>query len=121
MMFFKKAEIGVKSIQDILNLGIYITTVIKSHLPILEAELALFPNLKVIMLMGDVDCRRYSAHDGIGTQLIFLYYNTVFLTGFSSVFCRGLTCFDRELPYKVCVIYKTCRTRNFVYCQTCVS
>ena len=65
---FEKAEIGVKSIQDILNLGIYITTavkipkigytvetsVIKSHLPILEAELKLFPNLKVIMLMGDV-------------------------------------------------------------------
>ena len=65
---FEKAGVGIKSIQDILNLGIYITTavkipktnyavetsVIKSHLPILEAELALFSNLKVIMLMGDV-------------------------------------------------------------------
>jgi uracil-DNA glycosylase len=28
--------------------------VLKTHLPILEAELALFPNLKVIMLMGNV-------------------------------------------------------------------
>jgi len=28
--------------------------VIKAHLPFLEAELMLFPNLKVIMLMGDV-------------------------------------------------------------------
>jgi uracil-DNA glycosylase len=65
---FEKAGVYVKSMQDILNLGIYITTavkipktsytvdpeVIKAHLPILEAEIALFPNLKVIMLMGDV-------------------------------------------------------------------
>lgn len=49
-------------------MGIYITTAVKSpkssytvdpavieaQLPILEAELALFPNLQVIMLMGDV-------------------------------------------------------------------
>jgi uracil-DNA glycosylase len=54
--------------RDILDLGIYITTalktpkegytpdpeVIKIQLPLLEAEFALFPNLKVIMLMGDV-------------------------------------------------------------------
>ena len=65
---FEKASVSVKSIGDILDLGIYITTavktpksgytvepeVIKAHLPILEAELAMFPNLKVIMLMGDV-------------------------------------------------------------------
>ena len=54
--------------RDVLDLGIYITTalktpkegytaapeVIRAQLPLLEAELALFPNLKVIMLMGDV-------------------------------------------------------------------
>jgi uracil-DNA glycosylase len=65
---FNQAGVDVKSIQDILNLGIYITTavkspktgyavepeIIKAHLPVLEAELALFPNLKIIMLMGDV-------------------------------------------------------------------
>ena len=65
---FEKAGVAVKSIQDILDLGIYITTavkipktnytvepgIIKSHLPILEAEIAMLPNLKVIMLMGDV-------------------------------------------------------------------
>ena len=53
---------------NILNMGIYITTavkspkteyivdiaVIKEYLPILEAELDLFPRVKVIMLMGDV-------------------------------------------------------------------
>jgi uracil-DNA glycosylase len=51
-----------------LDLGIYITTAVKSpkqgysvdseklseHLPILEHEIEMFPNVKVIMLMGDV-------------------------------------------------------------------
>jgi len=68
LALFKKANVNVKSMQDILDLGIYITTAVKipktgytvapdlirAHLPLLEAELALFPNLKVIMLMGDV-------------------------------------------------------------------
>lgn len=65
---FNKAGLNVRSIKDILNLGIYITTAVKfpktdytvetglitAHLPLLEAELALFPNLKAIMLNGDV-------------------------------------------------------------------
>ena len=68
LSLFLKANVSVKSMQEVLDLGIYITTavktskteytvateLIKSHLPILEAELALFPNLKAIMLMGDV-------------------------------------------------------------------
>ena len=54
--------------QDILRAGIYITNAVKTpkteytidkgsiekSLPYLEAELSLFPNIKVIMLMGDV-------------------------------------------------------------------
>lgn len=65
---FAAAGVNVGSIRDILDKGIYITTavkspkssytvdpeIIKAHLPILEAELAIFPRLKVIMLMGDV-------------------------------------------------------------------
>lgn len=65
---FEKAGVAVKSIKDILDLGIYITTavktpktsytvsteVIRAHLPVLEEELTMFPNLSVIMLMGDV-------------------------------------------------------------------
>ena len=65
---FRKAGIEVKSIQDILNLGIYITNAVKTpkseyvvskdsieeSLPYLEKELELFPNLQVVMLMGDV-------------------------------------------------------------------
>ena len=65
---FGKAGIGVQSMRDILNMGIYITTAVKSpkteytvstemiraHLPLLQAEIELFPKLKGIMLMGDV-------------------------------------------------------------------
>ena len=65
---FEGANVSVNNMNDILNMGIYITTaikclktgytvdtaVIKDHLPFLEAEISLFPNLKVIMLMGDV-------------------------------------------------------------------
>jgi hypothetical protein len=65
---FAAAGVRAKSMRDILDMGIYITTavkipktgyavdakLIKAHLPILEAELALFPNLSAIMLMGDV-------------------------------------------------------------------
>jgi len=65
---FNDAGTPVKSIWDILVMGIYLTTAIKcgktgyaiqtsnikecSHL--LEKELALFPHLKAILLMGDV-------------------------------------------------------------------
>ncbi len=64
---FRKAGIEVSSVQDILNNGIYITNAVKTpkteyavwenieeSLPYLERELALFPNVNVIMLMGDV-------------------------------------------------------------------
>ncbi len=65
---FQKAGVNVNSMKDILNLGIYITTavkspkteytvspeIIKAHLPILKAEIELFSNLQVIMLCGDV-------------------------------------------------------------------
>ena len=58
----------VNSMQDILQMGIYITNAVKTpkteyaiekssiedSLPYLEAELSLFPHVKVIMLMGDV-------------------------------------------------------------------
>lgn len=65
---FRKAGIEVDSIWDILNNGIYITNAVKTpkseyavskesieeSLPYLERELAMFPDVKVIMLMGDV-------------------------------------------------------------------
>lgn len=65
---FQRAGAEVHSIQDILQLGIYITNAVKTpkteyaieksnienSLPWLEAEISLFPNRRVIMLMGDV-------------------------------------------------------------------
>ncbi len=65
---FQGAGAEAASIQDILQMGIYLTNAVKTpktgntieksrienSLPYLEAELSFFPNLKVIMLMGDV-------------------------------------------------------------------
>lgn len=65
---FKKAGCPVNGISDILDIGVYITNAVKmpksgytieknsieDSLPYLEKELSLFPNVKVIMLMGDV-------------------------------------------------------------------
>ena len=65
---FRQAGLDVQSIGDILRMGVYITNAVKTpktayavesasidtSLPFLEAELALLPNAKVIMLCGDV-------------------------------------------------------------------
>jgi uracil-DNA glycosylase len=65
---FNAAGVQATNMRDILGMGIYVTTAVKSpktgyavdpaviqaHLPVLKAELSLFPNLKAIMLMGDV-------------------------------------------------------------------
>jgi len=65
---FEKAGFRAKSINDIIAAGVYITNAVKvpktdttisremieKCIPILEYEMGLFPNLKVIMLMGDV-------------------------------------------------------------------
>jgi uracil-DNA glycosylase len=68
LLAFQDAGAKVASIQDILDLGVYLTTAVKcgktgygiatptiqhcSHL--LEKEIALFQNVKVYLLMGDV-------------------------------------------------------------------
>jgi uracil-DNA glycosylase len=65
---FKDAGCDVTSFDDILNLGVYLTTAVKCGKTgygikagtikecslILEDEIALFPNVKAFMLMGDV-------------------------------------------------------------------
>lgn len=65
---FNKAGLAVSGIEEILRHGIYITNAVKTpkseytiekssiekSLPYLAKEIALFPNLRVIMLMGDV-------------------------------------------------------------------
>ena len=68
---FRDAGADVSSVQDILDLGVYMTTAVKcgkvgytiKAAPIrecsllLERELALFPNLQAYLLMGDVAIR----------------------------------------------------------------
>jgi hypothetical protein len=65
---FKDAGAGVSSIKDMLEMGVYLTTAVKCGKInyniksntikecsfLLEKELTLFPNVKVLMLMGDV-------------------------------------------------------------------
>jgi uracil-DNA glycosylase family 4 len=65
---FRDAGENVTSMLDIINLGVYITTAIKcaktqyavspetmkNCSELLDQEIALFPNVKVLMLMGDV-------------------------------------------------------------------
>lgn len=65
---FKDAGAEVSTVQDILALGVYLTTAVKCGKTkygikldtikacslLLEQELALFPQVKVVMLMGDV-------------------------------------------------------------------
>jgi uracil-DNA glycosylase len=72
---FKDAGAQVSSIQDIVALGVYLTTAVKCGKTgygiksgtidecsrILEKELALFPNVKVYMLMGDVSIKAINA------------------------------------------------------------
>lgn len=65
---FRDAGASVKTMRDILNLGVYLTTAVKCgkteyRIPaaavrecstLLEREIALFPNVKAFLLMGDV-------------------------------------------------------------------
>ncbi len=68
VLAFQDAGAKVGSVQDILRLGVYLTTsvkcgktgygietaTVKECSKLLEKELALFPNVKALLLMGDV-------------------------------------------------------------------
>ena len=68
---FNDAGVDVSSMQDILDLGVYLTTAVKCGKTgygikantikecsfLLEKELALFPDVQVLMLMGDIAIR----------------------------------------------------------------
>jgi uracil-DNA glycosylase len=71
---FKDAGAEVGSIQDILDLGVYLTTAVKCGKTgygiatstigqcsrLLEKEVALFPNVKAYLLMGDVAIKAFN-------------------------------------------------------------
>jgi len=74
VLAFNDAGVAVTSIQDILKLGAYLTTAVKCAKTaygiqaatikecsfILEDELALFPNVRAYLLMGDVAIKAFN-------------------------------------------------------------
>ena len=74
LALFRQAGVEADSLADLLGMGVYITNAVKTpktayavapaafeeSLPILEAELALFPNVAVIVLCGDVAKKMYN-------------------------------------------------------------
>ena len=83
---FQKAGASVNSIDDITSLGIYLTNAVKipkneytipkdfiiDSFPFLEAETDLFPNVEVIMLMGDVAKKAFNMISKKRTKTIAL-------------------------------------------------
>lgn len=83
---FGDAGLKVASMEDLLRLGVYITTAVKcgkigysissktilNCSSILETELGLFPDIRVLMLMGDVAIKavNYIAKRDIGKAVI---------------------------------------------------
>lgn len=83
---FNDAGAGVASMQEVLDLGVYVTTGIKCGKTgylvkaasvercsyILEQEIALFPNVRAFMLMGDVAIKglNYIAKRNTGRRVI---------------------------------------------------
>ena len=83
---FNDAGLDVSSPEDVLNLGVYITTAIKCGKTgysissrtiencsgILEREIDLFPNVRTILLMGDtaIKAMNYIAKRNIGKRVI---------------------------------------------------
>lgn len=74
-MLFERAELPIETAADALDMGIYLTNAVKipksesrietqtvlAHVPVLEAELEVFPNLRAVMLMGDVAKKAFNA------------------------------------------------------------
>jgi len=83
---FSDAGISVSSMEDVLNLGVYVTTAIKcgktgysitsktveNCSDILGREMKLFPNIKSILLMGDtaIKAMNYITRRNIGKRII---------------------------------------------------
>jgi len=84
---FNDAGFDVSSMKDVLNLGVYVTTAIKCAktaysispytienccVRILENEMALFPKIKAILLMGDtaIKAMNCTAKRNIGKRII---------------------------------------------------
>lgn len=81
-MLFEKAGLYIENVENLFDHGIFITTAIKvpkkeyavpreqilKELSILETEIEIFPNLEVIMLMGDVAKKAFNAYSKKNTK-----------------------------------------------------
>jgi len=108
---FNDAGVKVASMEDILNLGVYLTTAVKCGKTgygikastikecslILEKEIALFPNIKVFMLMGDVAIKaiNYIAKSA-GEEKVIPAGSTYKIRG-QKYFFRGIRAFPSYL------------------------
>ncbi len=98
------AGAAINSIQDVLQMGIYITNAVKTpkteytidkssiekSLPYLEAEISLFPNLKVIMLMGDVAKKAFNMITKKATKKNALPAVSTYKLRNSEIFYQGI-------------------------------
>ena len=101
---FQGAGAEVKSIQDILQMGIYITNAVKTpktgyvieknsiedSLPYLEAELSLFPNVKIIMLMGDVAKKSFNMITKKATRKNVIPAVSTYKLRTTEIYCKGI-------------------------------
>ena len=101
---FRKAGIEVNSIQDILRLGIYITNAVKTpkseyavskesieeSLPYLEKELELYPNLQVVMLMGDVAKKAFNLISKKATKKNAVPGISTYKLRYTEIFYKGI-------------------------------
>jgi hypothetical protein len=108
---FKDAGASVSSMKDILDLGVYLTTAVKCGKTgygikaatikqcsrILQQELALFPNVKVLLLMGDVPIKavNYIANS-VGEERVIPAGSTYKIRGRDYTF-RGMRVFPSYL------------------------
>lgn len=74
LALFRQAGVEAEGVADLLRMGVYITNAVKTpktayavekaafdeSLPFLEAELALFPHVQVVVLCGDVAKKMYN-------------------------------------------------------------
>jgi uracil-DNA glycosylase len=108
---FNDAGLNVSSLPDVLRLGVYLTTAVKCAKTgygiqastieacsrLLEAELGLFPNAKVLLLMGDVAIKAVNAiARRAGQPRVVPAVSTYKLRG-QSFYFRGLRVFPSYL------------------------
>ena len=111
VLAFQDAGVRVKSMRDILDLGVYLTSAIKcakigygikagpvnACAQLLEAEMDLFPNLRSLLLMGDVAIKAVNRIARVtGERRVIPAGSTYKIRGTEAVY-RGIRAFPSYL------------------------